>query len=167
LDHFLEGKFIPYYKSALDNSHRDDVLPQKYRILSPSDIGFHNILEDGEGKLVFLDFEYFGWDDPAKLASDFLVHPKTFDSQVLKRRFVEKMTSILKDDSDFPDRFRIQYPLYALKWCLIMLNEFLPENYLRRVFAGKERIDRKKICEEQLIKANALFDRIRLSLRGA
>jgi len=26
-------------------------------------------------RIIFLDFEYFGWDDPAKMIVDFLLHP--------------------------------------------------------------------------------------------
>ena len=36
------------------------------RTLSPSDFGFHNALLRGGREWVFLDFEYFGWDDPGQ-----------------------------------------------------------------------------------------------------
>ena len=42
------------------------------RSLSPSDFGFHNAIRRADGRLAFVDFEYFGWDDPAKLVADFL-----------------------------------------------------------------------------------------------
>ncbi len=38
------------------------------RCVSPSDFGFHNALVDADGTVRFHDFEYAGWDDPAKLA---------------------------------------------------------------------------------------------------
>ena len=50
-------------------------LPVEQRTLSPSDFGFHNALRRPDGRVVFLDLEYFGWDDPAKMISDFLLHP--------------------------------------------------------------------------------------------
>jgi hypothetical protein len=28
------------------------------------------------------------------------------------------------------------YPLFAMRWCLILLNEFLPERWANRVHAG-------------------------------
>ena len=43
--------------------------------MSPSDFGFHNALATPGGRLVFIDFEYAGWDDPAKLANDFFCQP--------------------------------------------------------------------------------------------
>ena len=50
-------------------------LPQEWRSLVPSDFGFHNSLRRSDGSLAFVDFEYFGWDDPVKLTADILLHP--------------------------------------------------------------------------------------------
>ena len=50
-------------------------LPQEWRSLVPSDFGFHNSLRRKDGSLAFVDFEYFGWDDPVKLSADILLHP--------------------------------------------------------------------------------------------
>jgi hypothetical protein len=49
-------------------------LVQGARTLSPSDFGTHNALRTAQG-LTFIDFEYFGWDDPVKLVADVLWHP--------------------------------------------------------------------------------------------
>ena len=38
--------------------------------ISPSDFGFHNALRTNTGP-VFFDFEFSGWDDPAKTIIDF------------------------------------------------------------------------------------------------
>ena len=46
-----------------------------HRVLSPSDFGLHNALRGPDGQLRFVDFEYFGWDDPVKLVSDTAIHP--------------------------------------------------------------------------------------------
>ena len=45
------------------------------RALSPSDFGLHNAMRGEDGRLRFIDFEYFGWDDPVKLVSDTALHP--------------------------------------------------------------------------------------------
>src|SRR5690606_31707192 len=45
----------------------DEELPRQERTLSPSDFGFHNALREPDGAIRFIDFEYAGWDDPAKL----------------------------------------------------------------------------------------------------
>ena len=46
-----------------------------HRALSPSDFGLHNALRTKDGQLRFIDFEYFGWDDPVKLVSDTAIQP--------------------------------------------------------------------------------------------
>src|SRR5437667_5502781 len=42
-------------------------VPEAARTLCPSDFGLHNALRAPSGQLVFIDFDYFGWDDPVKL----------------------------------------------------------------------------------------------------
>jgi hypothetical protein len=106
--------------------------PADERILSPSDFGFHNALRRPDGALVFLDFEYFGWDDPAKLVCDFLLHPAMDLPDDLKRRFYRGFVT----NKNLAKRVETVYPLFGLKWITIMLNEFLPDDLRRRRFAG-------------------------------
>ena len=59
-------------RSAQDNHIRlDEQLPWQLRCVSPSDFGFHNAMMCQGNELRFIDFEYAGWDDPAKMVSDF------------------------------------------------------------------------------------------------
>ena len=128
-----------------------------HRTLSPSDFGFHNALRKLDGELVFLDFEYFGWDDPAKMVVDVLHHPGMSLSISQKRHFVK---GILKHFHDYPklmERIEIVYPLYGLKWCLILLNEFLPDRLLLRKFAGVNTEDVQTLQSQQLNKARLLL----------
>src|SRR5262249_52713109 len=53
----------------------DDLLEPQDRCVSPSDFGFHNVLIRASRELCFLDFEYAGWDDPAKMTADFFYQP--------------------------------------------------------------------------------------------
>jgi hypothetical protein len=108
------------------------------RTLCPSDFGFHNALRRLSGKLVFLDFDDFGWDDPVKLTSDFLLHPGMQLSDSLKRQFATAASAIYQADESFATRLALAYPLFALRWCLILLNEFLPERWAYRINAGGE-----------------------------
>ena len=73
--------FIPLWKkikneslASWPKSSRDNAVNKKRLVLNPSDFGFHNTLKK-KNKLFFLDFEYFGWDDPVKLTADFIWHP--------------------------------------------------------------------------------------------
>jgi hypothetical protein len=106
------------------------------RTLSPSDFGFHNALRTVQGGLVFVDFEYFGWDDPAKMVSDFLLHPGMTVQPALRGRFLARVLRGFGAGHAFDVRIRVAYALYALKWCTILLNEFVPEHLQRRLFAN-------------------------------
>jgi len=105
------------------------------RTLSPSDFGFHNALRR-DGQLVFLDFEYFGWDDPAKLVADLLLHPGMDLAADLRVRLAEGILAGFPDQPRLRERVRLAYPLFGIKWCLILLNEFLPGPLGRRQFAA-------------------------------
>lgn len=119
-----------YQAAGLD---LEEALPREQRTLSPSDFGFHNALR-GPAGLVFLDFEYFGWDDPAKMLADFLLHPGMELSLAQRRHFAATLLDNL-DLEGLAQRSRLLFPLYGLKWCLILLNEFLPGALDRRIFA--------------------------------
>jgi hypothetical protein len=130
-------------------------LPRESRSLCPSDFGFHNALRGPQG-LVFIDFEYFGWDDPVKLTSDFLLHPGMSLAEPLKQRFVGQALAIYGNDARFAGRLRLLYPLFAMRWCLILLNEFMPERWANRVHAGMG-LDWAAAKERQLARADALL----------
>lgn len=114
----------------------DAEIPPPARTLSPSDFGFHNALRRPDGRIVFLDFEYFGWDDPVRLAADFVLHPGMRLTGDNRRRFVRAARTLFAEDGEFPRRLALLYPLIGVRWCLILLNEFLPDRWARRAFAG-------------------------------
>ena len=167
---FIKSKFDPAFNDvtawSISNLERagivpDRILPEKARTLSPSDFGFHNALRrSGDGGLVFLDFEYFGWDDPAKLVSDFLLHPAMSLADDLKKRFVDGAVVSLDCDDELPIRLKHVYPLYGLKWVMILLNEFVSEDLERRRFAARNVEDASAIRARQLMKAERLLDAI-------
>jgi hypothetical protein len=135
-------------------------IPHAERTLSPSDFGFHNALRTPGGHVVFLDLEYFGWDDPAKMISDVLLHPGTRLSTSLGRRFFEGVVGGLADLPGLARRVELMYPLVGVLWCLILLNEYLPEHSARRSFAGAGPGASGAPGPEQLRRAEAMLDRI-------
>ena len=139
----------------------DFLLAQEFRTLSPSDFGFHNVLREADGKVVFLDFEYFGWDDPVKLVSDFLWHPAMNIAEDLKVRFVQRMNVVFGNDPCFQARLKAVFPLFGLKWCLILLNEFIPTESERRDFSRSPIRNKTTVRLEQLAKARSLSRKIR------
>lgn len=111
-------------------------LPQERRSLVPSDFGFHNSLRRPDGSLAFVDFEYFGWDDPVKLTADILLHPSRSLRPAQLERFRQAAQRLYGQDPAFADRLSAYLPLFGLRWVLILLNEFIPERWQRRVLAG-------------------------------
>lgn len=93
--------------------------------LSVVDFGFHNTLRKNN-KIYFLDFEFFGWDDPVKLVADTLHHPGMALDDEKKQELFLSFLKIYEGDETFLARFRSLSPLFGLKWCMIMLNQFLP-----------------------------------------
>lgn len=126
------------------------------RCLSPSDFGFHNAIQTLRGQIVFLDFEYFGWDDPVKLTCDFMLHPGMNLPDHLAQQFRLAMVRLFVAQADFEARLHVSLPLYALRWTMILLNEFLPERWARRLAAGVESEHREALAQ-QLGKARAML----------
>lgn len=141
----------------------DKQIPRAQRTLSPSDFGFHNAVRRPDGRLAYVDFEYFGWDDPAKMIADVLLHPGMALDVKLKRRFATGMLSQLTDIPSLARRVEMVYPLFAIKWCLILLNEFLPENLMRRRFActATATDPAAQVRRQQLSKAIQLWQTVR------
>ena len=138
----------------------DSEIAKQQRTLSSSDFGFHNALRRQDGSLVFLDFEYFGWDDPAKMIADFLLHPAMPLTDNLRKSFVSDILGRFQDQPELATRLRILYPLFGLKWCLIFLNEFMPKDLARRSFASPDRLNLSQLQSKQLNKAKRFLDNI-------
>lgn len=166
---FLADKFDPLFSDVshwciehyarTGQSHLSK-LPLADRTLSPSDFGFHNALKRKDGQIIFVDFEYFGWDDPAKTVSDFLLHPAMNLTNGLNQHFVDGIFARFPGTDRLVARVKGLYPLFGLKWCLIMLNEFLPEYLLRRNFAGSNNGQHHSLQVIQLAKAKRMLARV-------
>jgi hypothetical protein len=113
----------------------DPAAPVEERCVSPSDFGFHNALLRDTGELCFLDFEYAGWDDPAKMVGDFFAHPGVPVSRQHFDAFLKTAMSFSPHANALELRARLLEPVFRIKWCCIVLNEFVPEAAQRRQFA--------------------------------
>lgn len=121
--------------------------------LSPSDFGFHNAIRAADGRLRFIDFEYAGWDDPAKLACDFFCQPAVPAPAAAFDRFARAVAAPFADAAAHRDRAALLLPVYRVKWCCILLNEFLPVGGRRRAFSTAADQESRKAA--QLAKARA------------
>lgn len=133
---FIASDYLPFYDEIkqLVRSEAEkqglslgQELGRRERNLSPSDFGFHNILRVKDGQLYFIDFEYFGWDDPLKVICDFYLQPEIPVPGKYRPLFLARINRYLGTDRTREERLPLVYLLLALKWCLIMLNAFLAE----------------------------------------
>ena len=156
---FVREKLLPTFhnlekslRNRLSLEFLESKLDLSERILSPSDLGFHNVLVDNKS-LYFLDFEYAGWDDPAKLICDFYCQPElpvTFEQAETFRILLGKALKL----TDSNQRAIELLPFYRLKWCCIILNEFRQNDRNRRKHSG---IQGANILRVQLHKAEDYF----------
>jgi hypothetical protein len=141
----LRDRLAPLWRQVSERARRraavagiidEPELPAGDRCLSPSDFGFHNAIADENGRLTFHDFEYAGWDDAAKLVCDFLCQPEVPVAAADADFAIDCLLAAAGRPTAERSRIELLYPLYAVKWCCICLNDFLPPAARRRDFAG-------------------------------
>jgi hypothetical protein len=127
------------------------------RCLSPSDFGFHNALVAPDERLRFIDFEYAGWDDPARMVCDIFCQPQIPVPTQYYGLIVDMVAGGAAEPWRCRQRVDILLPAYRLKWCCILLNDFLPDGGERRRFSGNDPEYQKA---EQLRKARQVLDTV-------
>lgn len=100
---------------------------KKYFILSPSDIGFHNVIKNNN-KIFFYDFEYFGLDDPIKITCDFILHPANKLNQSQISLWLHGMKKNFKNIKHFEKRLNVLFPYFIFRWILIILKKLVLTN---------------------------------------
>ncbi|NOX34935.1 MAG: aminoglycoside phosphotransferase family protein [Deltaproteobacteria bacterium] len=156
---FIFNTVIPEWekiKAKIRNSKRKypDLLEADL-ILSPSDFGFHNSIVNPAGDIFFIDFEYAGWDDPLKMVCDFFCQPERPVPLKYLEYFIERTERMVCPAYDFRGKIMLLLPLFRIKWCCIVLNDFLNIDFKRRQYAFFNE-DRR---EKQLAKALDYFAR--------
>ncbi len=142
-----------------------DLAPQ-FRTLIPSDMGAHNSLRAPDGKLCFLDFEYFGWDDPVTSIANFVMHPGMQLSERQKAAFRRDMLGHFTGHAE-AHRLPALMPLYGLRWCAIILGELLPERWKHRLESNAATMDSwDRVRREQIGKARTLMAEVEAWSQG-
>ncbi|MDD5428814.1 MAG: phosphotransferase [Candidatus Omnitrophica bacterium] len=158
---YLDNEFFPVFETVKKNTKDaaraagiglDEKIGKEEKTLSASDFGFHNALKAPDGGIFFIDLEYYGWDDPAKMIADFYLQPAVPVPQVFRMRFFDNVRKNYPEGAGLEKRLSIIYPLLGLKWCLIMLNVF--------IHSGAGRIN-KAFSSKQISKAVKKLEEIR------
>jgi hypothetical protein len=156
---FVSDELVPAARIVLERVRGqlgEAPLAATDRRVSPSDFGFHNALRQTDGRLRFIDFEYAGWDDPAKVVCDFFCQPAVPVPLQCWDEFARGLAADLGDPAAHLARFAALLPVYRLKWCCILLNDFLPEGSARRSFSSGVAVTEEQRAE-QLEKARGLL----------
>jgi len=108
--------------SLIDQGIVADAIAPEARCVSPSDFGFHNAIRTAAG-IRFIDFEFAGWDDPAKATLDFNLQPRVpvakVGSPLLAAWPLEQRQAVLS-------RCQPLRPILRLKWLCILLAVLQP-----------------------------------------
>ena len=152
---FIFNKFYDFIGTLGWDAHRP--FHENEQMFCPSDLGFHNILANPKNKseLFFLDFEYSGWDDPAKLMADFFHHVGQSVTWEHKWYLLEQFAGHRKQDPDFLKRWEAVIDLIGLEWVLIVLNVIDPNEMKRKRFANPN-LDAGRFVKSRLAKANQM-----------
>jgi len=106
--------------------------------LCPIDFGPHNMLISKNGKICFLDFEYFGMDDPARVLADFKWHEiseKISDDK--KKLFRTTYLTGIHATKDFVCHLNLVEKIAEIDWMSIYLGSVSPKKINTRRFCDK------------------------------
>lgn len=104
----------------------ENILNSNVRCVSPSDFGFHNAIRTPKG-IKFFDFEFAGWDDPAKAVADFDLQPRV----PLKSRVGALGKALPQWGKGLAERYCVLFPILKLKWACIILAVLNPDRYVQ------------------------------------
>ena len=119
------------------------------KCISPSDVGFHNII-NSKGKSFYVDFEYAGIDDPCKLIADLILQPDYPIPPDLIHHLLKLVNNLKKDIPDFQKRFLLIFELYKIKWFCIIFNPIIKNRIVK---------NHNDISKKILAKAMKYFDK--------
>lgn len=121
----------------IENGRIQDLIGVEACCISPSDFGFHNAFLCA-GRVKFFDFEFSGWDDPAKVIIDFILQPRIPVTSKLAGQFYK--TVIECSDKQFEARSNVLGPILRLKWLCIMLSVLRLDRLRQMEIATQEQL---------------------------
>jgi len=120
---FIQNDFLEKIK-LVENIHKeysiyknfwDYKLSEDEVCISPSDVGFHNVIKS-ENNLIFFDFEFSGIDDPCKLIVDLIIQP----DHSIPKNYIYLINGLIeifnKKIPFFKLRLKAILELYQIKW---------------------------------------------------
>ena len=101
---------------------------------SHADSGLHNCILNNLGELLLTDLEYAGLDSPIKQCADYILHPKNTYDALSNEVWLKYFVNYCIHEKDLKN-LKFYFSMFALKWSIILLNEFFPRNWALRIHA--------------------------------
>lgn len=121
----------------ISNGLVSDRIGTDQRCISPGDFGFHNAIKTKTG-ICFFDFEFSGWDDPAKTTVDFILQPRVpvlgLGSPLMNAWRPEHQETVKR-------RCNYLEPILRLKWSCIMVTVLNPSRLKQIILINPEAED--------------------------
>ena len=128
--------------------------------LSPVDFGPHNMIVRNDGQICFIDFEYFGWDDPVKIIVNFMHHEGSRDiPHEQKLYFLDKFKEQSMLSPHIIKRIDVAAPLAALDWISILLWGITPDRVSSKKFLDPN-INIENYLDKQISKIVVRIDEL-------
>ena len=154
--HLIINKFEKLFR--IQKKYLIKLNPTSNLTFSQADSSINNSLIDKNERLYLVDFEYAGLDSPIKQHIDYLLHPKNCLFTNNSKTWSEFFLNALIEKGD-QKNINIYNSFFALKWGLIVLNEFLPKNWEVRLQADMSKKNKyDKILMLQLKKAKLYLE---------
>jgi hypothetical protein len=142
-------------KALIDKGQIQDAINSEDCCVSPSDFGFHNAFRSADG-VKFFDFEFAGWDDPAKAAVDFSLQPRMPVAPSLAKLFFQAVVPY--GGEQLRARSAVLGPILRLKWLCIMLSVLRPDRLLQMKAVAQVSMS-ESFIKQRLEEAQAYIDK--------
>lgn len=153
----INHQYTNVKENALNAIKRGDVvdaIEPDERCISPSDFGFHNALQTTTG-IRFIDFEFAGWDDPAKASLDFVMQPRV---QIFAQHTILSETIPKQRHEKNEKRTNLLGAILRIKWLCIIL-AILNHTRFSELIKNMVPLDVENLINKQLQIASKYFKR--------
>lgn len=139
--------------SLIDQGIVADAIAPEDRCVSPSDFGFHNAIRTAAG-IRFIDFEFAGWDDPAKALVDFKFQPRV----PVPAKYSGLFSALKRDQRRHVQiRYTTLKPVLRVKWLCIMLGILRPER-LKEIMLANPELNLSRLIHKRLRSASSCLN---------
>jgi len=157
----LIGELIARAVGILPTVARSRVLPREEWRLSNADFATHNLLVRPDGNVCSVDWEYAGWDDPARLVAGFLAHVRSLSiSSEHAQRFLRTYAEVRCLPEAELARIAGLRLLHEVEWAAIHLDG-MTEARLQRFLHARPEEDTHVYFAEQIEDFESRVARVR------